>query len=156
MAGRRWNETESENVLEELAGYQEDICQTCHGYCLRPEALMVQLNHHTIDELVEMPVDRLLPVLKEMELLKMNKKLWVMMIELEKRLFLWSMGVGYLSLMRRADTLGGGESQRIRLHQIGLASSAGFYVLDEPTIGLIPEIPIVFCVPFAPFEILAT
>jgi excinuclease ABC subunit A len=136
----RWNETESENVLEELAGYRvEDICQTCHGYRLRPEALMVQLNHHTIDELVEMPVDRLLPVLKEMEFTENEQKIMgQVMIELEKRLsFLVDVGVGYLSLMRRADTLSGGESQRIRLAtQIGSKLSGVLYVLDEPTIGL--------------------
>jgi excinuclease ABC subunit A len=136
----RWKETESESVMDELAGYRiEDVCQTCHGLRLRPEALMVKLKNYTIGELVEMPVDRLLPVLKEMEFTDNEKKIMgQVMIELEKRLsFLIDVGVGYLSLLRRADTLSGGESQRIRLAtQIGSKLSGVLYVLDEPTIGL--------------------
>ena len=154
----RWNETESENVLEELAGYRvEDIFQTCHGYRLRPEALMVQLNHHTIDQLVEMPVDRLLPVLKEMEFTENEQKIMgQVMIELEKRLsFLVDVALVSVPYASRRYL----SAVRVRYSfatQIG-SSSAGFFtfLMNRP-LAFIPEIRSSFVYPFAPFEILAT
>ncbi len=106
----RWRDTESENVMEELGGYRvEDLCQTCQGLRLRKEALMVRLKGYSIGDLMETPIDRLIPVLKAMEFSENEHKIvGQVMLELEKRLsFLVDVGAGYLSLLRRADTLRG-------------------------------------------------
>ena len=89
-----------------------------------------------------MPVDELIKVLDGLELGAREQKIvGVALIEVKKRLaFLNDVGAGYLSLSRRADTLSGGESQRIRLaSQIGSQLTGVLYVLDEPTIGLHPR-----------------
>ncbi|MDR2522639.1 MAG: excinuclease ABC subunit UvrA [Synergistaceae bacterium] len=136
----RWNETESEAVIEELSPYRvEDICTSCNGLRLRPEALTVKVGGYGIGELLTMPVDKLAEVTKNFSLGTTHANVvGQVMAEIQKRLdFLVEVGVGYLSLLRRADTLSGGESQRIRLAtQIGSKLSGVLYVLDEPTIGL--------------------
>ena len=136
----RWQDTESEAVREELESYrEEDICKTCGGLRLRPEALNVKVAGYGIGDLLVMPVDQLAQVVKNLDLGKTDASIVEqVMIEIRKRLdFLVDVGVGYLSLLRRADTLSGGESQRIRLAtQIGSNLSGVLYVLDEPTIGL--------------------
>ena len=140
---RRWNQTESESVREELSMYREETrCQTCGGKRLRPEALAVRLGGYGIGELTELPVDRLLPLLDRLELSSEQRSIVGLALEeIRKRLsFLCDVGAGYLSLHRRADTLSGGESQRIRLAtQIGSQLTGVLYVLDEPTIGLHPR-----------------
>ena len=136
----RWQDSESEAVLEEIASYrEEDICKTCGGLRLRPEALNVKVAGYGIGDLLVMPVDQLAQVMKKLDLGRTDASIVEqVMIEIRKRLdFLVDVGVGYLSLLRRADTLSGGESQRIRLAtQIGSNLSGVLYVLDEPTIGL--------------------
>ncbi|MBQ9526600.1 MAG: excinuclease ABC subunit UvrA, partial [Fretibacterium sp.] len=136
----RWQDTESEAVREELESYrEEDICKSCGGLRLRPEALNVKVAGYGIGDLLVMPVDQLAQVVKNLDLGKTDASIVEqVMIEIRKRLdFLVDVGVGYLSLLRRADTLSGGESQRIRLAtQIGSNLSGVLYVLDEPTIGL--------------------
>ncbi|GHS95696.1 UvrABC system protein A [Synergistales bacterium] len=147
----RWNETESENVSEELSRYRvEDICESCGGLRLRPEALTIKVGGYGIGDLMKMPVDELSGVVKNLELESVadaaksargkghGSVVGQVALEIGKRLdFLVDVGVGYLSLLRRADTLSGGESQRIRLAtQIGSKLSGVLYVLDEPTIGL--------------------
>ncbi len=136
----RWKETESEAVIDELTPYRvEDICATCGGLRLRPEALTVKVGNYGMGELLAMPVDKLLKVVKDFDLGKTDAHIVdQVLLEINKRLdFLVDVGVGYLSLLRRADTLSGGESQRIRLAtQIGSKLSGVLYVLDEPTIGL--------------------
>jgi excinuclease ABC subunit A len=136
----RWAETDSEAVSEELSRYRvEDICASCNGLRLRPEALTVKVGGYGIGELLTMPIDRLAVVAKSFELGTTHAHIVAqVMLEIQKRLdFLVDVGVGYLSLLRRADTLSGGESQRIRLAtQIGSKLSGVLYVLDEPTIGL--------------------
>ena len=131
---------ENENVVDEVASYrEEDICRTCGGLRLRQEALNVKVSGYSIGDLLVMPVDRLLDVMKNFTLTKNESSIVEqVMTEIMKRLeFLVDVGVGYLSLLRRADTLSGGESQRIRLAtQIGSNLSGVLYVLDEPTIGL--------------------
>ena len=140
---KRYNETESENYKEELDRYRvEDVCATCKGARLKPEALAVTLGGYNIRQLTEMPVDELIKVLDGLELGAREQKIvGVALIEVKKRLaFLNDVGAGYLSLSRRADTLSGGESQRIRLaSQIGSQLTGVLYVLDEPTIGLHPR-----------------
>lgn len=136
----RYKETESEGVLEELESYRvDDLCQSCKGLRLRPEALNVRLGGYGIGELISMPIDTLRGVFEGMTFSSSEEKVvHQVLIEVKKRLeFLSDVGVGYLSLLRRADTLSGGESQRIRLAtQIGSKLSGVLYVLDEPTIGL--------------------
>ncbi len=131
---------DNENVAEEVAQYrEEDICKTCGGLRLRQEALNVKVSGYGIGELLEMPVENLVNVIKKFKLTKSEHAIIDQVLnEIIKRLeFLVNVGVGYLSLLRRADTLSGGESQRIRLAtQIGSNLSGVLYVLDEPTIGL--------------------
>ncbi len=140
---KRYNETESENYKAELDRYRvEDVCSSCKGSRLKPEALAVTLGGYNIKRLTEMPVDELLKVLDGLKLGAREQKIvGVALIEIKKRLaFLNDVGAGYLSLSRRADTLSGGESQRIRLaSQIGSQLTGVLYVLDEPTIGLHPR-----------------
>ncbi|MBQ7263857.1 MAG: excinuclease ABC subunit UvrA, partial [Synergistaceae bacterium] len=136
----KWQDTESENVMEELAAFrEEDECKSCRGLRLRPEALNVKVGGWGIGELLPMPVERLARVVRELDLRGADAVVVEQLLnEIRKRLdFLVDVGVGYLSLLRRADTLSGGESQRIRLAtQIGSELSGVLYVLDEPTIGL--------------------
>ncbi len=139
----RWTETESESVTEELVSFRtEDQCRECLGKRLRPEALAVTVDGMGIAEVTEMPVADLLERIDRLQLspaaLEISRQI---LDELRKRLsFMVDVGVGYLSLSRRADSLSGGESQRIRLAtQIGSKLSGVLYVLDEPTIGLHPR-----------------
>lgn len=136
----RWKETESEGVIEELETYRaDDLCQSCKGLRLRPEALYVRLGGYGIGDLISMPVDSLRQTLETISFTSSEEHVvHQVLLEIKKRLdFLSDVGVGYLSLLRRADTLSGGESQRIRLAtQIGSKLSGVLYVLDEPTIGL--------------------
>lgn len=140
---KRFGETESEVYREELMRYRvEDECAACRGSRLRPEALAVTFGGYNIAGLTEMPVEDLLPALQGLKLREHEQKIVGQALsEIKKRLaFLTDVGAGYLSLSRRADTLSGGESQRIRLAtQIGSQLTGVLYVLDEPTIGLHPR-----------------
>jgi excinuclease ABC subunit A len=140
---RRFDETESENWREEMIRYRvDDICSSCGGRRLKPEALAVKLGGYNIAELSAMPVEEMIPALESLALTPNQRKIVGQAFsEVQKRLsFLVDVGAGYLSLDRRADTLSGGESQRIRLAtQIGSKLSGVLYVLDEPTIGLHPK-----------------
>ncbi|MBL3572138.1 MAG: excinuclease ABC subunit UvrA [Synergistaceae bacterium] len=140
---RRWQETESEALKDELGGFRsEDICKTCCGFRLRKEALAVKLGGYTIADIVGMPVGQVMGVLRELNLAPSVAPIVGPIVEeVAKRLsFLADVGVGYLTLHRRADTLSGGESQRIRLAtQIGSKLTGVLYVLDEPTVGLHPR-----------------
>lgn len=139
----RWTETESESVAEELVSFRtEDQCRECLGKRLRPEALAVTIDGLGIADVTEMPVadflDRLNNIKLSPEAIEISRQI---LDEIRNRLsFMVDVGVGYLSLSRRADSLSGGESQRIRLAtQIGSKLSGVLYVLDEPTIGLHPR-----------------
>ena len=140
---RRWEETESENVKEDLLRFRmEKVCPSCGGLRLRPEALSVFVGGKNLGELVSLPLDALGAFLLDLTLNSWEQDVVrQVMDELNKRLsFLLDVGVEYLSLSRRADTLSGGESQRIRLAtQIGSKLTGVLYVLDEPTIGLHPR-----------------
>lgn len=131
---------DNENVAEEVAQYrEEDVCKTCGGLRLRQEALNVKVSGYGIGDFLVMPVEKLVSVMKSLTLTASEASIVSqLMPEIIRRLeFLCDVGVGYLSLLRRADTLSGGETQRIRLAtQIGSNLSGVLYVLDEPTIGL--------------------
>ena len=139
---RRWRETESSWVREELNKYQSiTSCKTCSGYRLKPQALAVKLDDLHISEVSEMSIDNAFIWFSELEK-KLSKQQNVIarriLREIKERLrFLKNVGLDYLSLSRSSGTLSGGESQRIRLaSQIGSGLTGVLYVLDEPSIGL--------------------
>ncbi len=139
---RRWRETDSQWMREELARFQSDHpCETCGGYRLKPQSLAVKVGARHIGQISEMAIreayrwfDELLPTLKPKD-----KEIAARVLkEIRERLqFLVDVGLDYLNLSRTAGTLSGGESQRIRLaSQIGSGLTGVLYVLDEPSIGL--------------------
>jgi len=139
---RRWRETDSSWVREELGKYQTVApCEACGGYRLKPEALAVKIGGIHAGEAAQMSIARArdwfedLPnhlTAKQMEIAERILK------EINERLgFLVNVGLEYLTLSRNSGTLSGGESQRIRLaSQIGSGLTGVLYVLDEPSIGL--------------------
>ena len=137
---RRYKETDSLAVREELAKYLNSRpCPECEGTRLRREARHVKVGEKTIHEINAMPLKVTLPWFNELRL--SGQKLAIaerIVKEIASRLtFLINVGLDYLSLLRSADTLSGGEAQRIRLaSQIGSGLTGVMYVLDEPSIGL--------------------
>ncbi len=115
------------------------ICPDCKGYRLRPEALYVKIGGRHIGELCEMPVGRLNEWFKNLALSDFQQKVAKrVMIEINNRLkTLLDVGLGYLTLNRLANSLSGGESQRIQLtRSLGSNLTNSLYILDEPSIGL--------------------
>jgi excinuclease ABC subunit A len=137
---RRYRETESPGVREELEGYmQPRTCATCQGTRLRAEALAVTVQGHRISDLTSMSVRQAQQFFATLTLTDFEHqivdKIWQ---EIRARLqFLCSVGLDYLTLERSSATLSGGEGQRIRLAtQIGSGLVGVLYILDEPSIGL--------------------
>ena len=115
------------------------LCPECHGYRLRKEALYVQVDHKNIGELCEIPVKDLKKWFDEIELSEYQRKVAKrILIEINNRLeTLLDVGLGYLTLNRLANSLSGGESQRIQLtRSLGSNLTNSLYILDEPSIGL--------------------
>lgn len=137
---RRYRETTSEWIREWIEGYMREItCEVCNGQRLNREALSVKVNGLNISELTALSVDKSLDFFNNLKLTETEKQIISMAKdEVVQRLsFLKEVGLGYLTLSRRASTLSGGEAQRIRLAtQIGSKLSGVLYVLDEPSIGL--------------------
>lgn len=137
---RRYKETESTAVREELAKYISNRpCATCGGTRLRREARHVFVEHTTLPEISEMGIGHALSFFDDMKLSGQRAKIAEKVLkEIRDRLkFLVNVGLNYLSLSRSAETLSGGEAQRIRLaSQIGAGLVGVMYVLDEPSIGL--------------------
>jgi len=137
---RRHRETDSLAVKEELAKYLNTRdCPDCHGTRLRLEARHVKVADRTIHELSAMPLRQAQPFFESLELPGSKKTIAEKIVrEIANRVkFLNNVGLDYLSLTRSADTLSGGEAQRIRLaSQIGSGLTGVMYVLDEPSIGL--------------------
>ena len=137
---RRHRETDSIAVKEELAKYLNTRdCPECHGTRLRLEARHVKVAERTIHELSAMPLRQAQPFFESLELPGSKKAIAEKIVrEIANRVrFLNNVGLDYLSLTRSADTLSGGEAQRIRLaSQIGSGLTGVMYVLDEPSIGL--------------------
>ncbi|HEY9538634.1 MAG TPA: excinuclease ABC subunit UvrA [Kiloniellaceae bacterium] len=139
---RRWRETDSDWIRDDLAKYQSNkACDVCNGHRLKPEALAVKLDGLHISQVAEFSVahaaawfsalnGKLRP--KQQEIAARILK------EINERLrFLVDVGLDYLTLSRGSGSLSGGESQRIRLaSQIGSGLTGVLYVLDEPSIGL--------------------
>ncbi len=139
---RRWRETESEWVREELAKYHNTApCESCGGYRLKPEALAVKIDGLHIGEVSEMSIGAAGRWFAELEAKLSEKQQAIahrILKEINERLgFLNKVGLEYLTLSRNSGSLSGGESQRIRLaSQIGSGLTGVLYVLDEPSIGL--------------------
>ena len=114
-------------------------CEACHGARLRKESLAVTVGGKNIQELTDMPIDKIQDFMNNLQLDKTKALIANQILkELEKRLqFLVDVGLEYLTLSRPAGTLSGGEAQRIRLAtQIGAGLTGVLYILDEPSIGL--------------------
>jgi excinuclease ABC subunit A len=139
---KRWKDTDSSWLREELEKYQDlTNCHACHGHRLKPESLCVKIDGKNIGEAAGFTISEAVEWFGNL-----HTKLSVthnaiaerVLKELNKRLeFLNNVGLNYLTLNRESGTLSGGESQRIRLaSQIGSGLSGVLYVLDEPSIGL--------------------
>ena len=159
---RRWKETDSSAVREELGKYRAvQTCPACHGSRLRPEARHVRIGDEhiaapaelgdsstarawqerglAIYEVEAQPLSQCLQWFQQLQLTGARQEIAQRIVrEIEARLsFLNNVGLNYLSLDRSADTISGGEAQRIRLaSQIGSGLTGVMYVLDEPSIGL--------------------
>jgi len=139
---RRWRETDSNWVRDELGRYQTiTSCGTCKGHRLKPQALAVKIAGLHVSEVAEMSIDHAHAWFTGLEkhLSKQQRQIARRILrEINERLgFLKNVGLEYLTLSRSSGTLSGGESQRIRLaSQIGSGLTGVLYVLDEPSIGL--------------------
>lgn len=117
-------------------------CSKCHGKRLRPEANYVKINNVNITDLVTMPLDKLADFFKNLELNDYDATIANRLLkEISNRLsFLSNVGLDYLTLNRKSNTLSGGESQRINLAtSLGSSLVGSMYILDEPSIGLHPK-----------------
>ncbi|MFT4697561.1 MAG: excinuclease ABC subunit A [Flavobacteriaceae bacterium] len=117
-------------------------CSTCKGKRLRPEASFVKINNTSIIDLVELPLDKVVSFFESLTLDKYEQKIAKrLLIEIKNRLlFLINVGLPYLTLNRKSNTLSGGESQRINLAtSLGSSLVGSMYILDEPSIGLHPK-----------------
>ena len=137
---RRYRETESEMVREDLAKYLNmQPCPSCNGSRLRKEARHVFIDERTLPQLTQLPIGAAKAYFEQLVLEgKQGEIAEKILKEIRERLsFLVNVGLDYLSLERSADTLSGGEAQRIRLaSQIGAGLVGVMYILDEPSIGL--------------------
>src|SRR5207302_645364 len=144
---RRYRETASDSVREQLEEFMvEQPCPTCRGKRLRPESLSVLLHGKSIGDVVDLPVSDALAFFESIPLRRNGRPgggldpeiARPILKEVNDRLrFLRNVGLDYLTLGRSADSLSGGEAQRIRLAtQIGSRLVGVLYILDEPSIGL--------------------
>jgi len=138
----KYYEADSEYSRAELSKYmQEQVCPKCRGARLNKEALSVTLGDQNIDQFTRLTIEKAMLFLKKLSEILTEREQQIAKIilkELSVRLqFLLNVGLSYLTLHRRANTLSGGEAQRIRLaSQIGTGLTGITYVLDEPSIGL--------------------
>jgi excinuclease ABC subunit A len=137
---RRYRETESQSVREELAKYlSTQHCPDCNGTRLRREARHVWVGDKTLPAVTRLPVGDATQYFQDLTLKGQRQQIADKILkEIRERLqFLVNVGLDYLTLDRSADTLSGGEAQRIRLaSQIGAGLVGVMYILDEPSIGL--------------------
>jgi excinuclease ABC subunit A len=137
---RRYHETESNSVREDLAKFHSvRACPDCHGARLTQASRHVYVNETTLPQVTEMPIGEVSAFFDSLSLPGKRGEIASKIItEISARLsFLVNVGLDYLNLARSADTLSGGEAQRIRLaSQIGAGLVGVMYILDEPSIGL--------------------
>ncbi len=137
---RRHGETDSDYLRDDLEGYLREVpCPECHGARLKPESLAVTVGGYSIFELCSLSIAAAVDVIAELDLSDRDHLIGDRVFrEVRERMqFLLDVGLDYLTLARSANTLSGGEAQRIRLaSQIGSGLVGVLYVLDEPSIGL--------------------
>lgn len=137
---RRHKETESEFMRRDIERFmQEKPCTACNGKRLKPEVLAVTVHHKSIMDICELSIDDAVEYFESLQLNATEMQIAKLVLkEITARLkFLQDVGLNYLTLLRSATTLSGGEAQRIRLAtQIGSGLMGVLYVLDEPSIGL--------------------
>ena len=138
---RRYTESESDFVREEVYRrfMHEITCPVCKGARLKPEGLSVLIGGRNIAQATALPISGIITFLRELKLSEKEKEISRLILkEINSRLgFLDNVGLSYITLDRRSETLSGGEAQRIQLAtQIGSGLTGVLYVLDEPTIGL--------------------
>jgi excinuclease ABC subunit A len=139
---RRHDESQSDRVRQDVGNYMTQmVCKTCKGARLRPEALGVKVGNLSIADLSRLPVSDCVEFFVKLPTMLSARQKTIahqVLIEINSRLrFLTDVGLEYLTLERQANTLSGGEAQRIRLAtQIGSGLSGVLYVLDEPSVGL--------------------
>lgn len=137
---RRYKETGSQGMRDWYEKFMADeVCNTCKGLRLKPEALSVYVNRKNITDITSYSVEEAIVFFEDCKLSETEEIIAEQILkEIRNRLsFLQSVGLSYLNLNRKAGTLSGGESQRIRLAtQIGASLVGVLYILDEPTIGL--------------------
>ncbi len=137
---RRHSETKSQGMRDFYEMYMSNLdCPTCKGSRLKKEILSIKIGDKNINELTNMPINKIQEYLRNLELSEKDKMISELILkEIDKRLqFLIDVGLEYLTLSRSSGTLSGGESQRIRLAtQIGSGLTGVLYILDEPSIGL--------------------
>lgn len=137
---RRYQETSSSWSKEWYASFMaEHVCPTCQGKRLNDQVLSVRVGGLNIAQLTDLSIEKALNFFNELQLTEMQQKIAELILkEIKDRLgFLVNVGLGYLTLSRKAGGLSGGEAQRIRLAtQIGSRLTGVLYVLDEPSIGL--------------------
>ncbi|HPR09153.1 excinuclease ABC subunit UvrA [Candidatus Saccharibacteria bacterium] len=137
---RRHKETDSEFMRRDIERFmQERPCTACEGRRLKPEVLAVTIHGKSIMDICEMSIDDAVAYTVSLKLTTQEQQIAHMVLkEISSRLtFLQDVGLNYLTLLRSATTLSGGEAQRIRLAtQIGSGLMGVLYVLDEPSIGL--------------------
>ena len=117
-------------------------CTSCQGKRLRKETQYVKINEKSINDLVDMPVDELLQFMQTLQLSTHKQQIAErLLVEINNRLdFLCEVGLSYLTLNRKSNSLSGGESQRINLStSLGSSLVGSMYILDEPSIGLHPK-----------------
>ena len=137
---RRYRETKSQGMRDFYEMYMSNShCDSCNGARLKKESLAVTVGTKNIQELTDMPINKIKKYLNDLQLSKTKKMIAEQILkEIDARLqFLIDVGLEYLTLSRSAGTLSGGEAQRIRLAtQIGSGLTGVLYILDEPSIGL--------------------
>lgn len=142
---RRYQESESIFMKAQIEKFMRyEVCPSCQGSRLKPEALSVTIDGKSIVEVSSMPIQKNLAFTQSLDGLLSERELHIgklILKEIKERLsFLVDVGLDYLTLSRAANTLAGGEAQRIRLaSQIGSGLTGVLYVLDEPSIGLHPK-----------------
>ncbi len=137
---RRYKETTSEWAKFEIGRFmREQTCHVCHGKRLNESALSVKINRKDIDDYCSYSIKNLIPIFQDLKLDKTKTAIAEPILKeiLARLTFLQDVGLSYLTLNRSAESLSGGEAQRIRLAtQIGSGLVGVLYILDEPSIGL--------------------
>lgn len=137
---RRYRESDSDFVKGEIERYMAHMdCPACHGRRLKPEVLAITIDDRSIADVTDMSVDKALAYFGGLKLNAQEAQIAEQILKeiCERLKFLNDVGLNYLTLNRAANTLAGGEAQRIRLAtQIGSSLMGVLYILDEPSIGL--------------------